>query len=171
MERPKQNEYAPYYDTYIKKLDGNDIIKILSDQLKRTTNLLNSISEEKGNYSYADGKWSIKEMVGHLIDGERVFSYRALCIARGEQQPLPGFEQDDYVKIAQFDKRKLTSLVDEYKFTREADIALFKTFDEESKSRWGTASNNKVTVRALMFIIAGHEEHHINILKTKYLKD
>lgn len=169
MERPKQNEYVPYYDPYIKKLVGNDIIKILTDQLERTVNLLKSIDEEKGNYAYAEGKWSIKEVLGHLIDGERIFCYRALCIARGEQQPLPGFEQDDYVKAAQFNKRTLSSLVDDYKYTREADIALFKSFDDESIGRWGTASNNKVTVRAIMFIVAGHEEHHISILKSKYL--
>jgi len=169
MERPKQNEYAPYYDTYIKKLVGNDIIEILTDQLERIVNLFKSINEDKGNYAYAAGKWSIKEVLGHMIDGERIFSYRALCIARGEQQPLPGFEQDDYVKAAQFNKRTLSSLVDDYRYTREADIALFKSFDDEALNRWGTASNNKVTVRAIMFIVAGHEEHHINILKTKYL--
>jgi uncharacterized damage-inducible protein DinB len=171
MERPKPNEYAPYYETYIKKLVGNDIIKILSDQLERTTNLFKSISEEKGNFAYAESKWSIKEMLGHMIDTERVFSYRALCIARGEQQPLPGFEQDDYVKAAHFNKSTLSGLADGYQLVRRSNIALFKSFDEESIGRWGTASNNKVTVRAIMFIIAGHEEHHINILNTKYLND
>ena len=170
MERPKQNEYAPYYETYIKQLAGNDIIKILTNQLGRTVDFFKSINEDKGNYAYAEGKWSIKEVLGHMIDTERVFSYRALCIARREQQQLPGFEQDEYVKTAQFNKRTLSSLVNDYKLTREADIALFKSFDEESIGRWGTASNNKVTVRAIMFIIAGHEEHHINILKEKYIK-
>jgi uncharacterized damage-inducible protein DinB len=169
MERPKQNEYALYYDPYIKQLVGNDILKILTGQLERTVNFFKSISEDKGNYAYAEGKWSIKEVLGHVIDTERVFSYRALCIARGEQQSLPGFEQDDYVKTAQFNRRTLSSLVDDYRYTREADIALFKSFDNEATGRWGTASNNKVTVRAIMFITAGHEEHHINILKDKYL--
>ena len=169
MERPKQNEYAPYYEIYIRHLVGDDIITILTNQLERTVNFFKSINEDKSNYAYAEGKWSIKEVLGHIIDNERVFSYRALCIARGEQQQLPGFEQDDYVKTAHFNKRALSSLVDDYKYTREADIALFKSFDEESIGRWGIASNNKVTVRAIMFIIAGHEEHHINTLKDKYL--
>ena len=171
MERPKSNEYAPYYKTYIEKLVGNDIIKILSDQLERTTNLLKSVSEEKGNYAYTEGKWSIKEILGHIIDTERVFSYRALCIARREQQALPGFEQDDYVKAGHFNKSMLSSLANNYQLVRRSNIALFNSFDEESIGRWGTASNNKVTVKAIMFIIAGHEEHHINILKTKYLNN
>ena len=168
MKRPKQGDYSPYYDTYISLVEGTDPLKMMKEQLKNTVRLFSEIPESKGDFSYAHGKWNVKEILGHIIDTERVFAYRAMCIARGEKQSLPGFEQDDYVKASNFDKRKLSDLIDEYKKVREANLAMFKSFDDEAINRRGIANNKEITVNALMFIIPGHEQHHLNILKTKY---
>ncbi len=129
--RPEQGDYAPYYENYIKLVEGDDILKILNDQSKITQDVLNSFSEHKGNYRYADGKWTVKEIVGHLLDTERVFAYRALCIARGEKKSLPGFEQDDYVKEGNFNRRELFELNYEFRLLRESNLLLFRSFTPE----------------------------------------
>lgn len=170
MQRPKSGDYSPYYENYIGLVEGNEPLKIMEKQLIETPKLFRSIPEDKGNFTYDAGKWTIKEILGHIIDTERVFVYRALCVARGEQQSLPGFEQDDYVKASNFGKRKLADLIDEYKKVREATIALFQSFDEMAISRMGVANNKNITVNALFYIIPGHEQHHLNILREKYLK-
>lgn len=123
-----------------------------------------------GNYSYEEGKWTVKEVVGHLIDTERVMAYRAVCIARGEKQPLPGFDQDAYVKSGNFNKRELFDLIYEFRLLRESNMLLAKGFDEKALQRRGVASKNEVTVLALLYIIAGHEKHHMNILQERYKK-
>ncbi len=169
MKRPSDNDYAPYYADYMKHIEGDDIIKILSDQLVEDKKLFDSISEVKAAYAYAEGKWTIKEVVGHLIDVERVMAYRALCIARGEKQSLPGFEQDDYVENGKFNKRTLKNLIEELKLVRESNLVMFKNFDEEMLERRGTANNFEVTALSFLFIIAGHQMHHIKILKERYL--
>ncbi len=169
MPRPTENDYAPYYKDYVNYIEGDNIIKILRDQLSRTVKLVKSIPEEKGNYAYAKGKWSIKEVLGHITDSERIFAYRALCIARGEKKSLPGFEQDDYVRGGNFNNRTLMSLIDEFIQLRKSNIILFNSFTEDMLNKRGLANNNEVTVRAILFITAGHEIHHINILKEKYL--
>lgn len=167
--RPLEKDYAPYYKSYIDNVDGDIILDILNKQNQLTQNVLNSFSEHKGNYRYAPGKWTVKEVVGHMMDTERVFAYRALCIARGEKQPLPGFEQDDYVKEGNFNKRDLFDLNYDYRLLRESNLLLFKSFDDKMLTRRGTASGYEVTVNALLFMIAGHSFHHIEILKTRYL--
>lgn len=167
--RPLEKDYAPYYKSYIEKVDGDNILDILNKQNQLTQNVLNSFSEHKGNYSYAPGKWTVKEVVGHMMDTERVFAFRALCIARGETKPLPGFEQDDYVKEGNFNKRNLFDLNYDYRLLRESNLLLFKSFDDKMLARRGTASGYEVTVNALLFMIAGHSFHHIEILKTRYL--
>ncbi len=169
MSRPSENDYAPYYKNYIDYIEGDNIIKILRDQLSRTVKLFKSIPEEKGDYAYAKGKWSIKEVLGHITDSERIFAYRALCIARGEKKSLPGFEQDDYVREGNFNDRTLKDIIEEYIQLRKSNIFLFNSFSEDALNRRGLANNYEVTVRALFFIIAGHELHHINILKEKYI--
>jgi uncharacterized damage-inducible protein DinB len=169
MIRPAANEYAQSYQGYISKVAGTDVLGALVNQHKLVLEILASLDDEKAKYAYDTGKWSIKELIGHIIDCERVFSYRAVSIARGEQQPLPGFEQDGFVLHAKFNNRSLESLKDEYNHLRLANIALIKSLTEEDISRKGTASNNPVTVRALLFIIAGHEKHHLDILKERYL--
>jgi len=167
--RPNQSDYAPYYANYIKLVDGEDILKILNDQSKITQDILNSFSEHKGNYRYADGKWTVKEVVGHLLDTERVFAYRALCIARGEKKSLPGIEQDDYVKEGNFNRRELFELNYEFRLLRESNLLLFRSFAPEMLWKRGFASEASVTVLAILFIIAGHEKHHIKVLREKYM--
>jgi len=169
MTRPEPNEYAPYYHTYIRQVPEGDIIKILQKQLEETIHLLKDVSEEKALYRYAADKWSVKELIGHVIDAERVFAYRALNIARNDKSELPGMEQDDYVKFAKFDDLALTDLLEEFRHVRQSNIFLFKSFDEEMQMRKGIASGCEFTVRTFPYIIAGHEKHHQNTLKERYL--
>ena len=168
--RPVKSDYAPYYERYITLVTGDDIHKILVAQSIETQEVLNSFSETMGNYSYEEGKWTVKEVVGHLIDSERVMAYRAMCIARGEKQSLPGFDQDVYVKSGNFNKRELFDLNYEFRLLRELNLLLSRGFDQEILQKRGVANNNEVTVLALLFIIAGHEKHHMNILQERYKK-
>jgi DinB superfamily len=167
--RPESGEYPPYTIAYISLVPDGDIVATLGKQLDDTLALIRSIPESRGDFRYAEGKWSIKEVIGHVIDGERVFAYRALRFARGDETPLSGFEQDDYVRTGGFDKRTLSDLADEYEHVRRSSISLFSNLDEDAWSRRGTANNNEASVRALAFIIAGHERHHVQILRTRYL--
>ncbi len=167
--RPDPGDYAPYYETYVKLIEGDDILKILNEQGKRTQDILNSFSEHRGNFRYADGKWTVKELVGHLLDSERVFAYRALCIARGEKKSLPGFEQNDYVMEGNFNRRELFDLNYEFRLLRESNLLLFRSFTPEMMQRKGFANETTVSVLALIFIIAGHEKHHMNVLREKYM--
>ena len=170
MNFPEPGEYAEYYSGYMKHIPvDKNIIEVLMEGRDNLQSLISSLTEEKGNFAYAEGKWSVKEVLGHLSDVERIMACRALCIARGEQQSLPGFEQDDYVKTGGFNKRSLTSLAEELLLVRNSSLALFKTFTEEDGLRWGKANNYNTTARAFMFIIAGHELHHMKILKERYL--
>ena len=168
--KPTDQEYAEFYRDYISKvLDSNDIIGYLEIQTKRVVQLFRTITPSQSNFQYQPGKWSVKEVIGHLVDSERVFGYRAMCIARRETQSLPGFEQDDYVRVANFAYRNLDSLIDEFQHIRQANITLFNSLDEETGKLMGTANGTPVSVRALVYIIAGHTDHHINILKERYL--
>jgi uncharacterized damage-inducible protein DinB len=169
VNRPDPKEYNAYYGRYISLVPDGDIVQTLESQWPETKALLCTTQDERGEYRYADGKWSIKEVLGHLIDSERIFAYRALRIARGDATPLPGFEQDDYVKTANSDARSLASLIDEFSAVRRANVLMLQNFDPEAWTRMGTASNNPVSVRALAWIIAGHELHHRSVLKEKYL--
>jgi len=166
---PDPSEHAPYYGRYIALVPGKDILATLSQQIVDTRSLLAGLSDDDGNSRYAPGKWSVKQVLGHLIDSERIFCYRALRIARGDQTPLPGFEQDDYVRDGPFETCRLADLVDEFIDVRKATVDFFRNLDETAWSRQGTANENKVTVRATAYIIAGHELHHRRLLKEKYL--
>ena len=171
MEFPKQGEYADYYKVYINQIpDDNNIIKVLEEGREKMQSLIGSIPEAKGEHSYAPGKWSVKEVLGHIADVERVMAYRAMCIARGEKKSLPGFDQDEYVASADFKSRSLPDFAAELLHLRNSNIALFKSLDNETMMKRGTANDHDVTVRAFMFIIAGHELHHMRILKERYLK-
>lgn len=165
IERPKPGEYNPYYDRYISLVLGNDILEILEKQLPKTLALLSGRSEGEGNLRYAPGKWTLKEVLGHLNDTERIMGYRALRIARGDQNPLPGFEQADYVQAANFNSRSLAMLLEEFRTVREATLALFWDLPVEAWSRRGTVSGYSATVRGLAFTSAGHERHHMKILR------
>jgi len=166
--RPEPGEYAPYYETYISKVKGSDILGILEAQRLQMAQLFAARSERDGNFRYATGKWTVKEVLGHVNDTERIFTYRALRIARGDQTALPGFEQDDYVRGGNFAERTLTDLADEFELVRAASIALFRSLPKEAWQRRGIASEKEVTARALAFIVAGHEIHHRLILEERY---
>lgn len=166
---PEAKEYAPYYGIYISLVEGNDVLSALKKQMPETQKILAGISEEKGLFRYAEKKWSIKELVGHLIETERIMAYRALRFARNDKIELQGFEQNDYIANSNFDDCKLSDLAREYELVREANILMFQNFSEDAWSRSGIASENEVSVRALAYIIAGHELHHMKILRERYL--
>ena len=169
LSRPAATEYAPYYQKYVGLVPEGDILDLLEQQLGDTVHLLGSVSEERAAHRYAEGKWSVKEVVGHMVDTERVFAYRALCFARGDAGPLPGFEQDDFVAHGGFDARALRDLVGEFVHVRRANLHMLRGLSPEAWARDGVASNARVTVRALPYIIAGHERHHVELLRAKYL--
>ena len=169
MRKPFATEHPVYYQKYIDLINSPDIIKELDNQVMDFQELITDITEEKENYSYAPGKWTPKEVIGHIIDTERIMAYRALCFARKDKASLPGFDENDYVKNANFSKRSLNSLAQEFALIRESNIALFKVFDEETLNEMGIANGNNVSVRAIIFMIAGHAQHHINVIKSKYL--
>ena len=167
--RPASGEYAPAYERYVSLVPEGDIVTTLKQQLESTLALLRGIDEPQANKRYAPGKWSIKELVGHLIDSERIFAYRALRFARNDQTPLSGFEQDDYVRSASFDDRSLADLTNEFEHVRRANISLFASLDPEAYSRRGPANEVEISVRALAYIMAGHETHHMQVLNSRYL--
>ncbi len=169
IARPRDDEYGPYYAGYIARVPQGDVRELLAEQVAATLRLIASIGEERGAYRYAPGKWSIKEVLGHLIDVERIMGYRALRIARGDPTPLPGFEQDDYVRQGGFDRRTLRDLGAEFDAVRQATLHLFRHLDEDALGRRGTADGVSITPRALAYIIAGHELHHVEILRARYL--
>jgi len=167
--KPDTTEYLPYYGKYVSLVPDGDIVTVLGKQMEETVGLLNSIPESRANFRYAPDKWSIKELVGHVIDTERIFAYRALRFARNDKTPLPGYEQDDYVSNAAFDSCTLTDLASELKSVRQATLFLFKHLDEDAWMRRGLANDSEASVRALAHIIAGHELHHREILRSRYL--
>jgi uncharacterized damage-inducible protein DinB len=167
--RPQPTDYAPYYEKYVSLVPGTDILGVLEAQRMLTTQLLAARSEREGNFRYAADKWTVKELVGHIADSERIFAYRALRIARADKTPMEGFEQDDYVKYGGFNDRTLADLAEEFAQVRGATLALFLGLNGDAWQRRGIANKNEVTVRALAYIIAGHELHHRRILEDKYL--
>jgi uncharacterized damage-inducible protein DinB len=164
-------QVAPYYHRYINLVKGTDAIAQLKTSLTENFSFLSKIPEDKSLFSYENGKWTIKQVIGHITDSERIFAYRALRIARNDQTNLPGFEQDDYVAAANFNEIKWMDLLHHYRSMRESNIALFSSFDEVALSREGMANNAPTNVKALIFITAGHEIHHMNVLKERYLKN
>ena len=170
IPRPDASEYAPFYGTYVTKVPEGNVLTLLEAQREETQALLASIPEGRGLHRYAPGKWSIKELIGHVTDAERIFGYRALRFARGDRTPLPGFDEKVYAPAGKFDVRPLANLAAELDAVRHATIALFEGLDPEALTRHGPASNNEVSVRALAYIIAGHERHHLGILRERYLR-
>lgn len=167
---PAAYEYADYYKTYVRLVPEGDILEILNKQMKDTVTMLSSLSPEQCEYRYAEGKWSVKEVMGHIIDTERIMSYRLLSIARGETQPLPGYDENRYVDTADFDKQSIIDLLDHFACVRQSTIHLVKSLSEEAMGRKGNANNSEVSARAIITIIAGHELHHRNIIQERYLK-
>ena len=168
IARPTADEHAPYYGKYIALVAGDDALAALVRQIDTTAILLGHVDEKLAAHRYAPGKWSVKQVVGHLTDAERVFSYRALRFARADQTPLPGFEENDYAERGGFDARPFTDLELEFRTVRSATIALFAGLTPEATQRRGTANNTPMSVRALAWTIAGHELHHRALLTERY---
>jgi hypothetical protein len=167
--RPTKNDYPDYAQKYLDLIEGDDIISILHQSSKELTDVINSFPESNGDYSYDKDKWTVKQVIGHLMDTDRIFAYRALSIARGEKQPLPSFDQNIYVLNGNFNKKSLAELSYEYRLLRESNLLLFRSFDSLIYQNRGIAAGSEVTVLGIMFMVAGHQKHHIKILKEKYL--
>jgi len=170
IARPTSDEYAPSYATYIDAVSQPDVLASLKAQKQSTAQLLAGLNDAQAAFRYAPGKWTLREVIGHLADSERIFSYRLLRIARGDATPLAGFEENDYVPAGQFERRTLASVAAEFAAVRDASLALLQGLDPEAFARRGTASGKPVTARALAFIIAGHEKHHLGVIRERYLK-
>lgn len=168
VARPEPGEYAPYYDRYISLIPGTEILATLDSQRRQMMLLLSGRDEADGDFRYAPDKWSAKQVLGHVCDTERIFAYRALRIARGDRTPIEGFEQDDYVRNGPFVQLPISEIIDDYIAVRRATLTLLRNLDEPAWTRRGIANKNEVSVRALAYIIAGHELHHRRILEEKY---
>jgi hypothetical protein len=167
--RPAETDYAPPYAGYVANVAEDDVLTAIERQSSETQKLIASIDESRAAFRYAESKWSVKEVVGHLVDAERIMAYRALAFARGETQPLPGFDEGEYVRYAHFDDWRIGDLAEEYALVRRTNIVFFRHLPAEAWERRGVASDFPVTVRALAYIIVGHERHHLNVLKERYL--
>ena len=164
-----KDEYPAYFSTYIAAVDDVDLIEELEISVHRLIRFIQNIPMDKHDYSYAQGKWKIKDIIQHLIDAERIFAYRALRFARKDSTELPGFEENDYADIAGGNNRSLVDLLSELVVVRQATLSLFKTFSDEILIRSGIASNKSVSVRAIGFVIIGHQNHHQRIFQERYL--
>jgi hypothetical protein len=168
IPRPTAAEYAPYYGRYIDRVPEGDLLRTLEDQARETQALLARLSDAKALHRYAPGKWSIKEVIGHVADTERVYAYRALRFARADATALPGFDENAWVPAGNFDARSLKDLAAELDVVRRATLALFRSLDAAALARRGPANDNEVSVRAIAWIIAGHERHHVALLHERY---
>lgn len=168
--RPQPGDYAPFYERYVSLVPAGDLLETLDLQRGEWRALLAELTPTQSEFRYEPGKWSIKEALGHVTDTERIFTYRALRIARGDQTPLSGFEQDDYVKEGNYSARKLTDLLEEFFAVRNSTLTLLRSLSPEAWARRGTANQKEVTVRALGYITAGHAHHHRIILEQRYLR-
>jgi hypothetical protein len=170
IPRPSPDDVSSYHLQYIAQVPEGDPLAFLETQRDQLSNLLSSLEEAQGNFRYAPGKWSLKEVLGHISDTERIFAFRLLCIARGETQSLPGFEQDDFVLAAHFDSRSLADLLSEFLDIRRASLSLLKSLDAEAIARSGIANNAPLRVATLAYLIPGHAEHHLSVIKAHYLQ-
>jgi hypothetical protein len=168
MQRPDPREYAPHFRAYVDRVPDGDVLVHLERQGRATCTLLAGLGEARGAHAYASGKWTVKRLVQHVVDGERLFAYRALCLARGEQASLPGFDEDLYAANDGSDGRLLVDVVAELAAVRVATILLFRGFDARAWTRVGAANGQPASVRSLVWIVAGHELHHLAVLQERY---
>lgn len=169
MPRPDLRRVPEWYHGYIHKTEGDDLLKLLEEQVTDFTAFMSGIPEEKRNYRYAEGKWSIRDLFQHILDAERIFAYRALRFARRDATPLPSFEENDYAMNAKAERREWNEMIEEFEFLRRANIILFRSFDEEALEMSGTASGKSIYVRGIGFVLVGHINHHVGIIKEIYL--
>jgi len=166
--RPETGEFDPYYARYIDRVPEGDVTSLLDSQIRETAGALRAVPAAKATYRYADGKWSIAEVVAHVSDVERIFSYRALRISRADTTPIEGFDENAYVPAGEFDRRSLADLIEELEAVRRATLALLRGLSPAAWTRMGTANGKPISVRALAYIIAGHERHHLGTLRERY---
>lgn len=169
LSRPEPSEYAEYYHQYVAGVPEGDILATIEAQIPETVDFMTKIGEEKAAYRYSTGKWSIKEILSHLTDVERLFQYRCWVFSRNDATPQPGMEQDDYVANGNADSLGLDRLIEDYQATRIAGLSLFRSFDEGMATRTGVANGVRFTVRSIPYILAGHNIHHMNVIKERYL--
>ena len=170
MQRPRPDEFNPYYNGYISQVqEGDDLIAVMDAQPAGLRSALSGLPEEKGAYAYADGKWTIKELLSHIIDGERIFAYRVLRIARGDETPIEGFDQDIYIENSHANNRSFAELLEEFDLARRSNMLMLRNLRDEDGARMGTASDKPISARTIPFIMAGHVTHHVKILKERYL--
>jgi len=170
MQRPAPDEYYNYYHGYISQTsETEDVLKLMDSQPGHLRSILEGSPEDKGLYAYAQGKWSIKELLSHIIDGERIFAYRVLRISRGDETPIEGFEQDQYIENSNANTRTFADLLEEFELVRRSNMLMLRNMSEADAARMGTASDKSVSARAIVYIMAGHVTHHANILKERYL--
>jgi len=168
IDKPAENEYASFYARYVALVPEADILGVLEQQTQAIGRLAGSVGAEKETYRYAPGKWSVREVFGHLVDGERVFGYRAFCFSRGEQAALPGFDENQYVAVAGADRIPIAELADEFAAVRASNLAFLRRLSGAEAARVGTASGKPISVRALAYIMAGHPRHHLAVLRERY---
>ncbi|MFF2449500.1 DinB family protein [Neobacillus sp. NPDC058068] len=171
LKRPLENEYPNYYVPYVKLVPEGDLLSILKENLVDTAALLESLSEEDSHFRYASGKWSIKEVLGHMADTERIMSYRLLRIGRGDQTPLAGFNENDYIDGSQFDQLPIKNILEDFAATRNATITLIQNMPDEAWAKRGIANETDITSQAIAYIIAGHAIHHLKIIHERYLPE
>jgi len=169
IDKPLRNESGDYYHGYIDKVNAEDALEGLQSQYFTSLDFLSAIPEEKWSYAYAEGKWTIKELLVHIIDAERVFAYRALRVSRNDLTPIPGFDQDIYVPASRANDRTINSIIEEYKTVRQATYSLFDNMRPSDLTNRGTASGQVITPRAIAWIIIGHEKHHLDVIMDRYL--
>lgn len=166
--RPAANEYSESSKGYVALAPEEDVVAALDKQGRETLALFRMLTDEKGSFRYAPEKWSVKQVIGHVVDSERIFSYRALSIARGETKSLPGYDEKTFAEKAGFDRCSLGDLIDGYEAVRRASVLLFRSMPDEAWTRMGTANEKPVSVRALAYVTLGHERHHLKVLRERY---
>lgn len=171
LQRPLENEYPEYYVPYVNLVSDGDLLLILKENLAEMTALFEGLSEENGQFRYAQGKWSMKEVLGHMADTERIMSYRLLRIGRGDQTPLAGFDENDYINGSQFDQLPIKNILDDFAAVRNATIALIQNMPDGAWAKRGIANDTEITSRAIAYIIAGHAIHHLKIIHERYMSE
>lgn len=171
IRRPDKTDYPPFYETYIRLIQSEDLVQILENQEMAFYAFVKDIAPDKEDFKYAEGKWSIKEVVGHIIEVERIMAYRALAISRGDANALPGMDENSYIENSNYKDREVKDLAEEFRYVRKSNIILIRSFSPEMLQRKGIANKNEISVTALVYIIAGHLNHHVQILRDRYLND
>jgi hypothetical protein len=167
---PRQEELTPYYQSYLKYIPADsDLLSLIKEQATSTQHFISSIPKEKETYAYANGKWMLKEIIGHLCDTERILSYRALRFSRGDRTPLPGYDENTYTPNSNYHSRSLKNIAEEFSTVRQATISLLSNMDEKMLDRKGIANDTELSPRAIFFMIAAHERHHLGVIKERYL--